>query len=94
MKLTQHDTNLLQFCQQEFSVTTTDIQLVLRHHQQTVTSIPMLLWQFGIVSIEQLNQIFHWLETQPDESELSELLTAASMVEKACISTSASVSLK
>jgi len=86
MKLTQRDTRLLQFCQQEFSVTTTDIQLILRHHQQAITPIPMLLWQFGIVSIEQLNCIFHWLETRCDQvvepSELS-TSTAASMADKA-----------
>ncbi len=26
--------------------------------------LPMLLWQYGLVSLEQLQQIFDWLESQ------------------------------
>jgi len=25
--------------------------------------LPMLLWQYGLVTIEQLDRIFDWLET-------------------------------
>lgn len=64
MELTQDDIDLLQFCEQEFSVTTADIQIVLRHYQRNLTPIPMLLWQFGIISIKQLDRIHRWSETQ------------------------------
>jgi len=27
------------------------------------SSLPMILWQYGLVSLEQLDKIFDWLET-------------------------------
>ena len=34
-----------------------------RPREQDSTSLPMILWQYGLVTLEQLDKIFDWLET-------------------------------
>jgi hypothetical protein len=41
----------------------TSIQLALGHSEQTPNLLPMILWQYGLVTLEQLDKIFDWLET-------------------------------
>ncbi|MBK4729775.1 DUF2949 domain-containing protein [Oxynema sp. CENA135] len=35
----------------------------LRYREKDPTPLPMVLWQYGLVTIEQLDRIFDWLET-------------------------------
>ncbi len=39
-----------------------DIKLALKHTEQTPSLLPMILWQYGLVSLTQLDRIFDWLE--------------------------------
>ncbi|HTL89718.1 MAG TPA: DUF2949 domain-containing protein [Leptolyngbya sp.] len=39
-----------------------DIRLALRHPEQAPSLLPMILWQYGLVTLSQLSQIFDWLE--------------------------------
>jgi hypothetical protein len=36
--------------------------MALRHCEQDPGPLHMILWQYGLVSLEQLEQIFDWLE--------------------------------
>jgi Protein of unknown function (DUF2949) len=38
------------------------IELAQRHIQETPDQLPMILWQYGFVSLGQLDKIFDWLE--------------------------------
>ena len=38
------------------------IELAQRHIQETPDQLPMILWQYGLISLGQLDQIFDWLE--------------------------------
>jgi hypothetical protein len=38
------------------------IALGVRHAGQATNLLPMILWQYGLVTTEQLNQIFDWME--------------------------------
>lgn len=58
------NTRLIQFLQQELAVSSTEIAVLLRHPEQTHAPLPMLLWQYGLISLQQLTQVFDWLETQ------------------------------
>lgn len=54
---------LVRFLDQELSIPIGSISLALRHCEQTPHFLPMILWQYGLVTLDQLAQIFDWLET-------------------------------
>lgn len=56
------DTQLINFLQKELAISTPAIAMALRHCEQNSGPLPMILWQYGLVSLEQLEQIFDWLE--------------------------------
>ncbi|MEA5572698.1 DUF2949 domain-containing protein [Calothrix sp. UHCC 0171] len=58
---TSRMTEFLCFLQQDLAIPTTDLQLALRHPEQTLNSLPMILWQYGLITLRQLEQIFDWL---------------------------------
>jgi hypothetical protein len=59
-----HDTNLIHFLEQEMAVSRAELAVLLRHPERDYAPLPMLLWQYGLVTINQLSQIFDWLEMQ------------------------------
>jgi hypothetical protein len=54
--------NLIQFLQQDLGVSVEEIELALRHIRETPDQLPMILWQYGLISLGQLDKIFDWLE--------------------------------
>ncbi|MGG6265979.1 DUF2949 domain-containing protein [Leptolyngbya sp. AN03gr2] len=52
----------LRFLRQEVAIPEADLQLALRHSEQVPNLLPMILWQYGLVTLNQLNQIFDWME--------------------------------
>lgn len=56
-------TRLIKFLQEDLSVPITSITLAQRHSEHSPSFLHMVLWQYGLVSLEQLERIFDWLET-------------------------------
>lgn len=55
---------LIRFLREELRIPSDSIRVALRHHKEPIPSLlPMVLWQYGLVSLEQLDKIFDWLET-------------------------------
>jgi len=52
------------FLQDEIHVSTDELATVIQQ-SKGIAPIPMLLWQYGLVSLEQLDRIFDWLDNQP-----------------------------
>jgi hypothetical protein len=46
----------------ELALPDAEIQLALKQSEQTSNFLPIILWQYGLVTLNQLNQIFEWLE--------------------------------
>ncbi len=63
------NTRLIQFLQQDLEISTAEIAVLLRHPEYQSAPIPMLLWQYGLISLTQLSQLFDWLETQAVHSQ-------------------------
>ncbi len=61
---------LINFLTQEVGVPTESINIALKSCQQQQGPLPMILWQYGLITLEQLNDVFHWIETSfgPDET--------------------------
>ncbi|MEB3359933.1 MAG: DUF2949 domain-containing protein [Synechococcales bacterium] len=53
----------IQFLQEELAVSPSSISIALRHSEQDPGPLPMILWQYGLITLEQLDRIFDWLET-------------------------------
>ncbi len=56
---------LIDYLQRELAISTSAIAVALRHGEQDTSQLPMILWQYGLVTLEQLNLIFDWLQGQP-----------------------------
>lgn len=54
---------LINFLQDELSIPSASIALAERHSEQCPNLIPMILWQYGLVNLSQLDRIFDWMET-------------------------------
>jgi Protein of unknown function (DUF2949) len=53
---------LLEYLRETLAVPADEIALGLRHAGQATNLLPMVLWQYGLISTQQLNQIFDWQE--------------------------------
>jgi hypothetical protein len=58
----QRHSQLIDFLQTEMALSSEAIAMGLRKAGQATNLLPMALWQYGLVSTEQLSQIFDWLE--------------------------------
>jgi hypothetical protein len=54
---------LIRFLRDELAIPSASIDLAVRHHPDTPNILPMILWQYGLVTLDQLDRIFDWLET-------------------------------
>ncbi|MBW4626198.1 MAG: DUF2949 domain-containing protein [Brasilonema octagenarum HA4186-MV1] len=53
----------ISFLQEDLAISTASIAVALRRSEQNPGPLPMILWQYGLVTIEQLDKIYDWLET-------------------------------
>lgn len=55
-----------QFLQEDLYLSTDELAVVRnqQHSVTSVTNLPMLLWQYGLVSLEQLQRVLDWLDHQ------------------------------
>lgn len=56
-------TQFIRFLQEDLSISAASIAMATRQREQEQGPLPMILWQYGLVTIEQLDQIYDWLET-------------------------------
>ena len=54
--------NLIRFLREEMALPAAAIELAARQSEQTATALPMVLWQYGLVTLAQLDQIFDQME--------------------------------
>lgn len=59
----RHYERLVKFLQEELGLSPSSINLALKHSEQDLGPLPMVLWRYGLVTLEQLDQIYDWLET-------------------------------
>lgn len=60
---TPTQTPLIRFLQEELLIPQESIEMALRQKEMFPDLLPMVLWQYGLITLEQLEQIFDWLET-------------------------------
>lgn len=53
----------IRFLREDLAISDSSIAVAQRHREQNPEQLPMILWQYGLVTLEQLDRIFDWLET-------------------------------
>jgi hypothetical protein len=54
---------LVYFLRNELEIPSASIELAIRQHSELPNIVPIVLWQYGLITLEQLDVIFDWLET-------------------------------
>ncbi|WP_204368438.1 DUF2949 domain-containing protein [Neosynechococcus sphagnicola] len=54
---------LIRFLEEDLAISTDSIATALRHQEEDPGLLPMVLWRYGLITLEQLDRIFDWLET-------------------------------
>lgn len=52
----------IKFLQEEINLSDNSITMAQRSVEQNSGLLPMVLWQYGLVTLEQLDKIYDWLE--------------------------------
>ncbi|ABC99983.1 hypothetical protein ACVW01_001609 [Thermostichus sp. MS-CIW-19] len=63
--LTPDRAPLLQFLQVELGIPESALTFALKRHGCEQGPLPMILWHYGLISLEQLEQIFEWCAPPP-----------------------------
>lgn len=51
----------IQFLKEELALSSDSIEVVQRSVEDRPAPIPMLLWQYGLITLEELDRIYDWL---------------------------------
>jgi hypothetical protein len=54
---------LLRFLKEDLRLPSDSIDLALRHCDKSSGSLPIILWHYGLITLDQLSSIYDWLET-------------------------------
>ena len=57
-----NDPRFLEYLQQELGISETEIALANREQQPSVTELPIVLWNYGLIDLEKVGKIFDWIE--------------------------------
>ena len=56
---------LLQFLQRRLGLSPNALELGQRQAELEQAPLPIVLWSFGLLSLQQLEDVFDWQNTQP-----------------------------
>jgi hypothetical protein len=51
---------LLRYLRQELALSDNALQLGLRQSEQEQAPLPVVLWRFGLISLDQFDQVLSW----------------------------------
>jgi hypothetical protein len=62
MILSNQQPRLIQFLQDDLAISSSSMSIALKQVEHNPGPLPMILWQYGLVTIEQLGRIYDWME--------------------------------
>ena len=54
---------LVRFLQEDLHISSSSMDLAFKYVEQDPGPLPMILWRYGLVTLEQLDRIYDWMET-------------------------------
>jgi Protein of unknown function (DUF2949) len=62
MTFSTHLPKLIRFLQDDLAISPSSMSFALKQVEHNPGPLPMILWQYGLVTIEQLDRIYDWME--------------------------------
>jgi hypothetical protein len=56
-----NDPRFLQYLQQNLGLSEAALAIATLQQQPTTTELPIVLWNYGLITLEQLGEIFDWM---------------------------------
>jgi Protein of unknown function (DUF2949) len=56
-----NDPRFLTYLQQNLGLSEAALAIATRQQQPTTTELPIVLWHYGLITLEQLGEIFDWM---------------------------------
>lgn len=56
------NSRFIRFLEEELALSADSLAMAMRQREQDPGPLPMILWQYGLITIEQLDRIYDWLE--------------------------------
>jgi hypothetical protein len=56
-----NDPRFLAYLQQNMGLSEAALAIATRQQQPTKTELPMVLWNYGLITLDQVGQIFDWM---------------------------------
>ena len=63
MLMTKHH-ELLEFLEKDLELSSASLNVALKQWEQDPGPLPIVLWQYGLVTLEQLEKIYDWLDAE------------------------------
>jgi hypothetical protein len=62
--MSKHDIpQVVNFLCQNLNLSDDSVQLALKQSQSNYSSLPIVLWQYGLVSLPELDRVYDWFES-------------------------------
>ena len=58
----QSQSQLIDFLRNKLAVPSESLKMAMRFTESSFGSLPMVLWQYGLIDLIQLEQVFDWQE--------------------------------
>ena len=61
--MSKHDIpQVVNFLHQNLNLSDDSVQLALKQSQSDYSNLPIVLWQYGLVSLPELDRFYDWVE--------------------------------
>jgi Protein of unknown function (DUF2949) len=62
--MSKHDIpQVVNFLSQNLNLSDDSVKLALKKSQSDYSSLPIILWQYGLVSLPELDRVYDWFES-------------------------------
>jgi Protein of unknown function (DUF2949) len=58
-----HLPQVANFLRQNLNLSDDSVQLAFKQAQSDYSSLPIVLWQYGLVTLPELDQVYDWFES-------------------------------
>lgn len=55
-------TQLINFLAEEMAIPTSSLEMALRRCNSSAALLPIVLWQYGLIDLRQLDRVLDWLD--------------------------------
>jgi Protein of unknown function (DUF2949) len=63
MNTSTYSSKLIHFLEEDVAIPASSMAIAFKQVEQNPGPLPMILWQYGLVTIEQLDRIYDWIGT-------------------------------